>query len=76
MKLADWFAARNADGSKRSKKDFAQAIGRAPSSVTAYLNGVWPSKEVMEAIDRVTNGEVTANDFLSSETQRALEAAE
>lgn len=68
MKLGDWFAIRNADGSKRSKGDFAKSIGKTAGTVTAYIDGrAWPGREAMESIVRETNGEVTANDFLQAE---------
>lgn len=74
MKLADWFNTRKPDGTKRSKKDFAEKIGKAPSTVTAYLNGSWPGQDAMEAIVRETGGEVTPNDFMQAELRP--EAAE
>lgn len=65
MKLAEWFSARNSDGSKRRKGDFARKIGKAPSTITAYLDGrAWPDRETMAAIARETGGQVTANDFV------------
>jgi DNA-binding transcriptional regulator YdaS (Cro superfamily) len=68
MKLADWFKERNADGSRRSKGKFAERIGKSPSTVTGYLDGsVWPTREAMQAIERETGGQVTANDFLHVE---------
>lgn len=68
MKLTDWFAQPNADGSKRGKRAFATAIGVTPQMITAYCSGTnWPRREVMEAIVRETAGAVTANDFLQSE---------
>lgn len=68
MKLSDWFKIRNPDGSKRSKEAFARAIDKAPGTVTAYLNGkAWPSRDAMQAIERETGGDVTANDFVQVE---------
>jgi hypothetical protein len=67
MKLADWFKQPNADGSKRRKGVFAAAIGKVPSTVTAYLGGsAWPDRETMAKIAQVTAGEVTANDFVET----------
>jgi DNA-binding transcriptional regulator YdaS (Cro superfamily) len=66
MKLSDWFAIPNADGSRRRKDDFAAAIGVTPQIISAYCNDrIWPGRERMEAIARETGGEVTANDFVS-----------
>ena len=68
MKLADWFKTKNADGSKRSKGDFAARIGKSPGTLSAYLDGrAWPSRDAMEAIARETGGAVTANDFVQVE---------
>lgn len=67
MQLADWFKVRNPDGSKRSKRAFAEAIGVGPSTITAYINGTWPGRGAMEKIARETDGAVTANDFVQHE---------
>lgn len=68
MKLSEWFAQRNPDGSRRLKGKFADAIGRSPSMVSDYCTGrCWPDRETMEAIVRETGGNVTANDFLQGE---------
>ena len=65
MKLSDWFATPNADGSRRRKDEFAAAIGVTPQIISAYCNDrMWPGKERMEAIARETGGDVTANDFI------------
>jgi DNA-binding transcriptional regulator YdaS (Cro superfamily) len=65
MKLSDWFAIPNADGTRRRKDEFAAAIGVTPQIISAYCNDrMWPGRERMEAIVRETAGEVTANDFL------------
>ena len=61
MKLADWL---KKTGTR--KFQFAQRIGVRPSVITDYCKGRYcPRPKVAEAIIRETNGEVTANDFLS-----------
>lgn len=60
MKLADYIALR---GVKRNK--FARDIGVTPGWVTALCDGTgWPSRDVMERVREVTEGAVTADDFL------------
>jgi 3,4-dihydroxy 2-butanone 4-phosphate synthase/GTP cyclohydrolase II len=67
MKLADWLRIPNADGSRKRRYKFAQAIGVTPTMVTEYAEGrIWPGKDKMEAIRRETRGAVTANDFLEA----------
>jgi len=69
MKLGDWFKIRNPDGSRRLKGHFAERIGVSAPMISEYIAGtVWPGRETMEAIARETGGEVTANDFLQSES--------
>lgn len=70
MKLADFLKGDSTDPRKphMTRAAFATLIGASEPSVTAYCNGsVWPSREKMEAIVRVTEGKVTANDFLQTE---------
>lgn len=68
MKLADWFHIPNPDGSKKSKRAFAGAIGVTPQMISAYCADTWPGRARMEAIARETDGAVTANDFVERET--------
>jgi DNA-binding transcriptional regulator YdaS (Cro superfamily) len=76
MKLADWLAIRNPDGSRKRKRDFAAKIGVSPTMVTEYAEGrMWPGRERIEAIVRETNGEVGPTDFVSSEAQEKIAAA-
>ncbi len=66
MKLADWLALPNPDGSRKRRSAFAAAIGVTPIMITSYCEGrMWPGREKMEAIVRVTGGAVTANDFIN-----------
>lgn len=72
MKLADWLKIK-----KLPRYKFAAKIGVQPSVVTDYCLGRYcPRPRTVEKIIRVTGGDVTANDFLSAEAQRTLEAAE
>lgn len=74
MKLADWFETPNADGSKKSKSDFAARIDVTPQMISAYCAGrMWPGKERMESIVRETAGEVTANDFIDMQSAEAAQ---
>jgi DNA-binding transcriptional regulator YdaS (Cro superfamily) len=65
MKLADWLAIPNPDGSKKRRNAFAAAIEVTPIMVTQYCEGTaWPGRDKMAAIARETAGAVTANDFV------------
>jgi transcriptional regulator with XRE-family HTH domain len=60
MKLADFMKL-----SGLSDADLAAKIGRSRETVTRYRNGtITPNWEALAALTRVTNGAVTANDFL------------
>jgi transcriptional regulator with XRE-family HTH domain len=77
MKLADWLALPNPDGSRKRKRDFAARIGVTPTMVTEYAEGrMWPGREKIERIVRETDGAVGADDFLSPEAQRILAACD
>ena len=76
MKLSDWFAIPNADGTRRRKDEFAAAIGVTPQIISAYCNDrMWPGRERMEAIVRETAGDVTANDFMTVPHDTSAEAS-
>lgn len=65
MTLDQWLATPNPDGSRRTKRDFAARIGVTQTMVTEYAAGrAWPRAEIMRAIVRETDGQVTANDIL------------
>jgi len=60
MKLATYLKDR---GMKR--KDFAAAIGCAPSCVSEWIKtDRFPRPRYLERIAKATGGEVTANDFM------------
>lgn len=62
MKLSDYLERHNI---KRS--DFAERISKSQSYVTMLCQGeIWPSRGVVERIYQVTNGAVTANDFVEA----------
>jgi DNA-binding transcriptional regulator YdaS (Cro superfamily) len=72
MTLNEWLSIPNADGSKKRKNAFAAAIGVTPTMVTEYAEGrMWPRREIVEAIERETGGDVTANDLLKSSASRS-----
>ena len=67
MKLADWLALPNPDGTKKKRIHFAARIGVTPTMITEYCSGrMWPRREIMEAIKRETSGAVSADDFLQA----------
>ena len=46
------------------RNEFARQIGVSAGYITQLCDGiVWPSRKVVEEIQRVTAGKVTANDF-------------
>jgi len=65
MKLSEWLATPNPDGTRKRRDKFATDIGVTPQMISAYCSGRnWPTKERMEAIVKETGGVVTANDFI------------
>lgn len=67
MKLAEYL-----DSKSIKRGEFAVSIGVTAGWITSLCDGSgWPSREVAERISAVTEGEVTANDFL-----RVLETEE
>lgn len=77
MKLSDWLALPNSDGTRKRRRDFARQIGVTPTMITEYAEGrMWPGRDKVEAIVRETNGAVTANDLLSDKARSVIEAAQ
>jgi 3,4-dihydroxy 2-butanone 4-phosphate synthase/GTP cyclohydrolase II len=67
MKLSEYLELHNI-----RRGEFAREIGVSGGRVTQLCDGSgWPSREVAEKISAVTDGAVTANDFL-----RVLETEE
>lgn len=67
MRLTEYLESKNI-----KRGDFARAIGVTPGWITSLCDGSgWPSREVAERIARVTEGQVTPDDFLGSEPERA-----
>ncbi len=63
MRLTDWLAREQI-----SKAEFARRIRRTEGMITQLLNGeTWVSRETARRIKNVTNGAVTANDFVDGE---------
>lgn len=59
MTLKKWL-----EKSRMRQAKFARAIGATPGLVSSYIGGaIWPSFAKFRRIYRVTNGEVTPNDF-------------
>jgi DNA-binding transcriptional regulator YdaS (Cro superfamily) len=72
MLLSDWLTREGI-----ARIDFASRIGVAPSVVTELCNGKnWLGREVARSIERETDGEVTANDFVHLGSEKSAEAAE
>jgi transcriptional regulator with XRE-family HTH domain len=71
MKLRDWRKAENMTGA-----ELAPLLGLSQGSLSKIETGKqWPDRETMERIVAVSDGAVTANDFLS-EAPSDSEAAE
>jgi transcriptional regulator with XRE-family HTH domain len=67
MKLADYIARK-----RMTQEAFADLVGVSQVSIARYIRGHRiPRPEVIQKIHRVTNGRVTANDFISPATERA-----
>lgn len=71
MKLAKWLKEHHV---KRSV--FAEQIGVAPSYVTLLCSDEpgWPGRDVASRIREITNGAVTADDFLPPKPARSRRA--
>lgn len=67
MKLGEWLQLNG-----RSRADFARVIGVEVESVTRYVNGDRvPRPLIMGKIKTETDGMVTADDFMSTQTAAA-----
>lgn len=67
MKLRDWL-----DKQRMTREGFAALIGTDHSTVTRYVHGRMPKREILNRIVSATDGEVTANDFLADEPVRRV----
>lgn len=66
MKLSDWLEQHWND---KTQGDFADAAGISQASVSRLLSGEQlPSMATVQAIYRVTGGQVSANDFFLADT--------
>jgi hypothetical protein len=61
MKFTEWFEA-----SGKSRSDVARELEVVPATITNLLNGsqAWLSRDLAEKIAKITDGQVTPNDFL------------
>lgn len=62
MQLADWLRQ-----TKTTQTDLAKAVGATQGRISQLLNGGMPSFALARRIAEVTDGQVTANDFLHPE---------
>lgn len=70
MKLTDWLSGTDLSPPEKrmTHAEFGVLIDSGVSTVYAYCDGrIWPGREKMAAIKRVTGGAVTADDFLQKE---------
>jgi predicted transcriptional regulator len=59
MKLVEWLNHR-----RMTHEAFGILIGAERSAVTRYVNGRMPKSVILARIAAVTDGQVTANDFV------------
>lgn len=69
MKLQAWL-----DLKGLSQHDFATLVGRERSTVTRWVGGRMPSKSDLAIIRDVTEGAVTANDWVDETPRRGAAA--
>lgn len=70
--LGDYLAARN-----MTLKAFADSVGSDESSISRYVRGERvPRGQTMARIIAITNGQVTANDFLPAVNKEAPAASD
>jgi 3,4-dihydroxy 2-butanone 4-phosphate synthase/GTP cyclohydrolase II len=63
MKLRDYLHVN-----RIKRKDFAAKIGVSPAAITLLCESdTWPRRKMIERIAAVTDGQVTANDFMKLE---------
>jgi predicted XRE-type DNA-binding protein len=62
MRLADWLKETG-----MAQDTFAAAIGVTQGRVSQLVRGGWPSADLALKIAIVTDGKVTANDFMLTE---------
>lgn len=64
MTLGDWLKSRN-----MTHDDLARRLGCDRSAVTKWVGGRLPRKDVLRRLKEITDGSVTADDFLESEDE-------
>lgn len=66
MKLKDYLYFENI-----KQKDFAETLELCPTHICGYINGrIRFSKKVAKAIERITNGKVTAKEILKGNPEK------
>lgn len=63
MQLSEYLSQNN-----ETARAFGSKIGvKGPATIYRYMQGIrFPSARILKKIEEATNGEVTANDFLSA----------
>lgn len=65
MKLQEWFDNQEKAGKRVFKAEFARRCGVTAPAVDKWLAGSIPSRENMIAVQGVTGGKVSPDDFYS-----------
>jgi 3,4-dihydroxy 2-butanone 4-phosphate synthase/GTP cyclohydrolase II len=70
MLLQTWLDRQNL-----TQTEFARRLAVSPASVSDLCSGKqWPRRHLARAIERETDGQVTANDFVHLGPQQAVDA--
>lgn len=65
MRLADWLIEQGKSPRRLTQEQFAQEVGTSSSTISRLVSGRRrPSLDLARRISEVTNGKVTANDFV------------
>mgnify|MGYP003387116649 CR=1 FL=1 len=66
MRLADWLIEQGKSPRRLTQEQFAQEVGTSSSTISRLVSGRRrPSLDLARRISEVTDGKVTANDFVS-----------
>ena len=67
MKLSEWLKREGISGA-----EFARRAGLSEGTISLLTrDATWPTRDTAETITRVTNGEVTPNDFFFDRKEAA-----
>lgn len=66
MRLGDWLHRQ-----QMTRESFGELVGVHHSAVTKWVHGRMPRREHLIKIGQVTNGQVTADDFVEDEAASA-----